>query len=79
MKALKDFPISVSLMARAVSKNIKKHIGPEKAGESPAQVFLKKFHFKNNFMKCKEYSQDQLGFQICLFKVLKSITDKREI
>lgn len=66
-------------MARAVSNNIKKHIGPEKAGRSPAKVFLKKFHFKNNFMKCKEYSQDQLGFQICLSKVLKSITDRREI
>ena len=26
MKALKDFPISVSLMARAVSKNIKKQV-----------------------------------------------------
>ena len=60
-------------MAKAVSNSIKKHIGPEKVGESPAKVFLKKFHFKNHFMKYKDYSQDQLGFQICLSKVLKSI------
>ena len=60
-------------MAKGVSNSIKKHIGPEKVGESPAKVFLK-FHFKNHFMKYKDYSQDQLGFQICLSKVLKSIT-----
>ena len=66
-------------MARALSNNLRKHASPEKVGKSPAKVFLKKFHFKNDFMKCKEYSQDQLGFQICLSKVLKSITDKSEI